>query len=148
MRASSLALDMAVIVMPAGDDIQDVVRFSVTLTKDPVDGEVWVPPSPVRAHQSVMADLTRRTSVCALSDAHGGFHLTSEDGATIPYRVSLALGVDGRVEQLPSGRRHALSSLVAGRGIHKLRLEVDVNPKDLSKATSGRFSDNLCIAFG
>tara|TARA_B100000676_G_scaffold306000_1_gene361334 strand:+ start:5136 stop:5585 length:450 start_codon:yes stop_codon:yes gene_type:complete len=104
MRASPLALDMSVIVTPVGDDIQDVVRFAVGLTIEDSRRPRMLPEPPVRAQQSLMADLSRRTSVCALSSyGTGSFKLRAGPDAEIPYRVSLVVGLAASSSPLRCG---------------------------------------------
>ncbi|MBT5435549.1 MAG: hypothetical protein P8Q36_07670 [Alphaproteobacteria bacterium] len=148
MRASALALEISVMVTPVGDDIQDMVRLAVALTKTPTNIPQPMPTPVVRAQQSLVADMSQRMSVCAVGDAQQGFRMRELGGATIPYKVSLCVGLDHGAEHLPCGTRHILSSTDRSNGAQRLRLKVHVDPRDLKAAPTGRFEDTLCIAFG
>ena len=143
IRASSLALDMSVIVGNSGPSDVGGIGFAVTLTKTEVEHSMPFPGPPVRAHQSLLADISRDLSIKAISAQSDGFCLKGDDGSSIPYRVSVGTGFSETTNELQSD---APLHLAAASGAEdRLKLELRVDPADLRAVPTGRFCDTLQV---
>lgn len=146
MRASSLALDMSVIVGGQPSATGQQIGFAVTLTKTELEHAMPFPGPPVRAHQSLQADIRQGLAVKAAGQASDGFRLKGECGAEIPYRVSITSGFDDPGEALNPG---SVQMIVAGSTQdNRLKIELSVDPADLRAVPTGRFCDILNISLG
>lgn len=143
IRASSLALDMSVIVgngAPAGGQ---GIGFAVTLTKTEVEHSMPFPGPPVRAHQSLLTDVSHDLSIKAFSAQSGAFRLNGACGASILYQVSVGTGFSETPEELQSDA--PLHIAAASNSEDRLKLELRVDPADLRAVPTGRFCDTLQV---
>jgi hypothetical protein len=146
IRASSLALDMSVIVGNGTSADRRGIGFAVTLTKTEVEHSMPFPGPPVRAHQSLLADVSHDLSIKAFGAQGGAFRLRGEGGSSIPYLVSVGTGFSETTEELQSDATLRLAA--ASDAEDRLKLELRVDPADLRAVPSGRFCDTLHVVLG
>ena len=143
IRASSLALDLSVIVGHGKHADPGKVGIAVTLTKTEIEHTMPFPGPPVRAHQSLLTDISRDLSVCAAGQYSDGFRLKGACGAVIPYQVSIGAGFAEPAEALASGTECRIAATAGAAD--RLKLELRVDPADLRAVPTGRFCDTLEI---